>query len=193
MLNGVTLPPKNVLIDVCRKELCFDYSKVKLARLVSLKDRVILVIYMHAKLHASPPKTRLKADQLVSLFVESIGDRPHLLDEMTKYSAEQPKGKPKAIWTSLELNLSLAFLYLSAIACGLPVLERDVLNGAAANRFGYLNGYLKTCAKFEPVLSDCKINLALLLRPINVAHQPKWLRQTARDLDKTLNTTFVTA
>ena len=51
MLNEVTLPPKNVLIDVCRSELCFDYTKVKLARMVSLKDRVIMAIYMHHKIH----------------------------------------------------------------------------------------------------------------------------------------------
>lgn len=73
--------------------------------------------------------------------------------EMATYSAELPKGRPKAIWTSLELNLMLAFLYLAAIACGVPILEKDILNGAATNKFGYLNGYLKTNAKFEAVAS----------------------------------------
>lgn len=64
MLNGVTLPPKNVLIDVCRSELCFDYAKVKMARIVSLKDRVIMVIFMHQKLQAvnARNKAPLKAD-----------------------------------------------------------------------------------------------------------------------------------
>lgn len=64
MLNGVTLPPKNVLIDICRSELCFDYAKVKMARIVSQKDRVIMVIFMHQKLHAANAKHRtpLKAD-----------------------------------------------------------------------------------------------------------------------------------
>lgn len=64
MLNGVTLPPKNVLIDVCRSELCFDYAKVKMARIVSLKDRVIMVIFMHQKLHTMNVRHRapLKAD-----------------------------------------------------------------------------------------------------------------------------------
>lgn len=47
----------------------------------------------------------------------------------------------------------LAFMYLAAIACGIPILEKDILNGAAANKFGYLNGYLKTNAKFEAVAS----------------------------------------
>lgn len=53
--------------------------------------------------------------------------------------------KSKAIWTSLELNLMLAFLYLAAIACNLPVLERDVLVGAKQNKFGYFSSYVKTC------------------------------------------------
>jgi len=42
----------------------------------------------------------------------------------------------------------LGFLYLAAVACSLPVLEKDILNGAQNNRFGYLNGYIKTLAKF---------------------------------------------
>ena len=92
----------------------------------------------------------------------------------------------------------LAFLYLASIVCGIPVFEKDILNGAQTNKFGYLNCYLKTTSKFESVAAvlqqDCKqiLNLSLLLRPINVAHNPKWLRTTARDLDKTLNMTYLT-
>jgi hypothetical protein len=49
---------------------------------------------------------------------------------MSNYLGEVPKGRAKAIWTSLELNLMLAFLYLASIACSIPVYEKDILNGA---------------------------------------------------------------
>jgi len=81
----------------------------------------------------------------------------------------------------------LGFLYLAAVACSLPVLEKDILNGAQNNRFGYLNGYIKTLAKFQDTNPKEDLNLQVLLRPVNVAFKPKWLRETARDLDKSLN------
>jgi len=48
MLNG-PLPPKSTLISIIKNELRFDYSKVtkKLSRMASLKDRVVLAIFMH--------------------------------------------------------------------------------------------------------------------------------------------------
>jgi len=120
------------------------------------------------------------------------------LAELVQYCPEEAETskvkKSKAIWTSLELNLMLGFLYLAAVACGLPVLERDILSGAASNRFGYVNGFVKTVPKFQTLLNDLEqdkrqtqLNLEILLRPINIAVKPKWLRETARDLDKTLS------
>jgi hypothetical protein len=122
--------------------------------------------------------------------MDIIDDRTHLRDEMDKYCDEE-KPKIKAISTSLEINLMIAFLYLAATACSLPVLERDILEGAQNNRFGYLNGYLKTIAKFGDDKLVPENRLEILLRPINVAAKPKWLRETARDLDKSLQRTYL--
>ena len=94
----------------------------------------------------------------------------------------------------------LALLYLAAVACNIPVLEKDVILGAQQNKFGYFTAYLKTCPKFEQAIKvivnskpfKCTpINLEVLLRPINVAFKPKWLRETVRDLDKTLCRTYI--
>jgi hypothetical protein len=91
----------------------------------------------------------------------------------------------------------LGFLYLAAVGCSLPVMESDILNGAQSNRFGYLNGYVKTIARFQEALlampDDKQSDLQLLLRPVNVAFKPKWLRETARDLDKSLNLAHLTS
>ena len=42
---------------------------------------------------------------------------------------KEPKAKQKKIVT-LEVNTMLAFLYLAALKCDIPTLEKDILYGA---------------------------------------------------------------
>lgn len=89
--------------------------------MVSLKDRVLMAIFIRHKVGP--------VADMIETFNRTLDDRPGLIQELASYFAETHK-KSKAVWTSLELNLMLGFLYLAAVACNLPVLERDILFGA---------------------------------------------------------------
>ena len=45
---------------------------------------------------------------------------------------------------SLEVNLMLAFLWLGCLTSDLPCIEKDILEAAQSNKFGYLNEYETT-------------------------------------------------
>ena len=75
----------------------------------------------------------------------------------------------------------LALLHLAAIACEVPMLEKDLLKGAQSDSFGYLTEYRSTIARF-PMLNARKVYNSL--RPINVPFKIKWLREASRNLDQ---------
>ena len=76
----------------------------------------------------------------------------------------------------------LSFLYLAGILCKLPIFEHDILQGAQSNKYGYFTEHKRTVKLFP----ELRAQIIQTLRPINVAHKNKWLRDTSRDLDKTI-------
>ena len=108
-----------------------------------MKDRVILAIYIAAKVG----KRELEELDLIQAFRGELEGNEKLESEFQTYACLDDRSEKKEavkIHTSLELNLMLAFLYLSGLLCKLPVLESDILYGAQTNRFGYLTEYKRT-------------------------------------------------
>jgi hypothetical protein len=81
MLNGA-LPPKGLLISICKVQLKFDYTALqkKLTRLVSLKDRIVMAIFIFSKMGHTP--------DILTAFTSLLDDRPTLAQEMAQYCAE---------------------------------------------------------------------------------------------------------
>lgn len=145
----------------------------------SLKDRVIVAIFMYRKL--VPGLLQRSGLQevfgdnvekaMVEQFREEVSERPRLFSEFNLMVKEVPADNQRKIYSSLELNLMLTFLYLAALNQGLPVLEKDLLVGAQTDSFGYLTAY-----KHFPTKKH------YLLRPVNVPFKNKWLRDSLKDL-----------
>ena len=47
LINDSILPSKNELIRVCKEDLNIDYRKIKLKGLVSIKEKIIMIIFMY--------------------------------------------------------------------------------------------------------------------------------------------------
>ena len=128
MVSDSVLPPKGELIQVCQNVYKVNHSKLKLTGLASLKDRVIMAIYIAAKVQGE--------EDLLAEFKRALGSRETLVSELDKYSAVAEKAEEKApnqIHTTLEVNLMLAFLFTAGLLCKVPLLEKDVLVGAQRN------------------------------------------------------------
>ena len=93
--------------------------------LVSLKDRVILAIFIAAKVK--------QEEDVLDKFRAELGSRDTLVKEFDMYTAvaEKPEEKKaNQIHTTLEVNLMLVFLFIAGLLCKVPLLEKDVLVGA---------------------------------------------------------------
>ena len=106
-----------------------------------------MAIYIAEMLHNNKKKTEDNKEILIA-FQELLGSRSALSDEFKTYSnfdSQPENGPPKVkIMNSLEVNLMLAFLWLGCLTSELPVLEKDILEAAQRNTFGYLNEYEAT-------------------------------------------------
>lgn len=108
----------------------------------------------------------------------------HKKKQIVKFKEPKPKQKKLVI---LEVNTMLAFLYLAALKCDIPILEKDILFGAQNDSFGYLSEHQLTSDRVPHLTSSHKETL----RPINVPFKNKWLRETSALLDQSIQLNFL--
>lgn len=212
MVSESILPSKGELIKVCREKYKLDHSKLDLQGIPILKDRVVMAIYIAEMLQKEPEL--VSEEDTLGAFQEILGTRKTLQDEFKQYfndfSQKHKSGNKKLkvkIMNSLEVNLMLAFLWLGCLTSDLPVIERDILEGAQRNKFGYLNEYEATFQllfdpknwpaaskpnkSFQTLMKTLKQKISVGLRPINVPFKNKWLREASRDLDMQIRLNLV--
>eukprot|EP00347_Sterkiella_histriomuscorum_P010411 403376406 len=65
MISNNLLPKKSTLIQICKEELQIDYRKLKFKGLNSIKDRIILVIFMYNKVVSIQKKQNFLEQELI--------------------------------------------------------------------------------------------------------------------------------
>ena len=150
MISEAVLPPKGHLIKQCKEEYGLDHAALRLTGIPVHKDRVVLALYL-AELTRGQSNTS-DPQSVIDTFTELLGSRSKLVSEFQSYCVEQLKSSsasaakaPKyRVMSSLEVNLMLVFLWLGCLTSDLPLLEKDILEQAQDNSFGYLSEHVTT-------------------------------------------------